>query len=120
MVQLGNAVPPDQLDLLQPEVIRRTIERVTHDGQGDDPMELSRKDMMTAVADGIRQAIIELVANDQGSSLSLLDAVQCGVQDGIWTLATSATTTPCADFYAALGGVEAAMIKLKATERTES
>jgi hypothetical protein len=83
-------------------------------------MELSRKDMMAAVADGARQAIIELVANDQGPSFSLLDAVQRGIQDGIWTLATSATTTPCADFYAAISaGVEAAVIKLKATERTE-
>jgi hypothetical protein len=34
---------------------------------------------------------------------------------------TSATTTPCADFYAALGArAEAAVIKLKATERTGS
>jgi hypothetical protein len=77
--------------------------------------------MMAAVADGVRQAIIELVANDQGSSLSLLNAVQRGVQDGIWTLATSTTATPCANFYAALSvGVEAAVIKLRATERTES
>jgi hypothetical protein len=36
-------------------------------------------------SNGVRQAIIELVANDQGPSISLLDAVQRGIQDGIWT-----------------------------------
>ena len=51
------------------------------------PMQLSREDIMTAVSDGVRQAILDI--------------------------ATRATAVPCADFYDSISlGVETALSRM--------
>lgn len=62
---------------------------------------LSREDMMEAVSEGVRRAIVELNEgeNQFNPPKSVYDAIQRGMYDAIWSVATNATGAPCADFY---------------------
>jgi hypothetical protein len=44
----------------------------------------------------------------------LLDAIREGIADGLWRVATNATSMPCHDFYASIqDGVEAAVERVQ-------
>ena len=65
-------------------------------------MKLDRHDMMQAVADGVRQAFIDLGSNWGRLDIPheiVHDAIRQGVHDAVWQMITNATHAPCADFY---------------------
>ena len=73
-------------------------------------MKLSREDMMQAVTEGVRQAIVDL-GSDHGRldvpHEIVHDAIRRGTADAMWRLACDATDMPVSDFYEAIRqGVE--------------
>ena len=65
-------------------------------------MKLNREDMIEAVTEGVKQAIVELGTSGGRFDLPhelLFDAVREGTRQGIWQMITNDTNTPCDDFY---------------------
>jgi hypothetical protein len=82
-------------------------------------MELSRKDMMDAVARGICDGIVKLGTSEGRFDIPhelFYDAIRQGAKEAVWHVANNATQAPSADFYAAIrDGVEAAMDRVTET-----
>ena len=80
-------------------------------------MKLDRDDMMEAVAEGVRQALVEIARDRERFDAPhelLYNAIRQGTKDAIWAVATNATDMPCSDFYQTIKeGVSEAMQQLR-------
>lgn len=80
-------------------------------------MVLDRDDMMVAVTNGVKEAILTMTESGDGYSGKIirdpfLNAVESGVYNAMWSLMTNATDMPCTDFYEMIKqGVESALEK---------
>ena len=79
-------------------------------------MKLTKEEMYDAFRSGVKEAILEIVP-DYDSSKGFFEAVEQGVSNAIWKIATNATDMPCNDFYDSIKeGVEKAHQKMNCND----